>query len=281
MLAVTKILNNNVVIAHHPDYGEVVLIGKGLGFGKKPGDEIAGLEAEKFFVLKDKNEQEQYKSLLEYVDEQFVGVMNEFIDKLETRFGAKLNEHIHIGLTDHLHFAVKRIENGQGIHNPFLQETELAYPQEFAVATELTEWFGNQVGIRIPPGEIGFITLHIHSALTNRDLGDINRHTQMVSELVGMIEENLNMSIDRRDMNYLRLVRHLHHAIERIQFENYVDNQDALKEVLQKEYPVCYSLAWKLMKVMQRRLKRNVPDAEAVYLTLHLQRIVDNVREIE
>ena len=281
MLAVMKILNNNVVIAHHPDYGEVVLIGKGLGFGKKAGDEIARLEAEKFFVLKDKHEQEQYKNLLEYVDEQFVGVMNEFIDKLETRFGARLNEHIHIGLTDHLYFAVKRIENGQGIHNPFLQETELAYPQEFAVATELTEWFGNQVGIRIPPGEIGFITLHIHSALTNRDLGDINRHTQMVSELVGMIEENLNMSIDRRDMNYLRLVRHLHHAIERIQFENYVDNQDALKEVLQKEYPVCYSLAWKLMKVMQRRLKRRVPDAEAVYLTLHLQRIVDNVREIE
>lgn len=281
MLNVTKVLNNNVVIAEHAGYQEVVLIGKGLGFGKKPGDEIAGKHAEKFFVLKDQGEQEQYKNLLQYVDVDFIGVMNEFIDKLETRFGANLNEHIHVGLTDHLHFAVKRIQQGQGINNPFLQETELAYPQEYAVATELTEWFGHQVGVRIPPGEIGFITLHIHSALTNRNLAEINRHTQMVGELVEVIEENLNMTIDRRDMNYLRLVRHLHHAIERIQFENYVENQDALKDVLQKQYPVCYNLSWKLMKVMQRRLKKPVPDAEAVYLTLHLQRIVDNIREID
>ncbi|MDF9298644.1 CAT RNA binding domain-containing protein, partial [Geobacillus stearothermophilus] len=32
---VEKALNNNVLIAFHPEYGEVVLLGKGIGFGKK------------------------------------------------------------------------------------------------------------------------------------------------------------------------------------------------------------------------------------------------------
>ncbi|WP_280769519.1 glucose PTS transporter transcription antiterminator GlcT [Salipaludibacillus daqingensis] len=273
MLSVIKVLNNNVIIAKHPNYDEVVLIGKGLGFGKKPGQEVAGEHAEKFFVLKDAHEQKQFMNLLEYVDEDFIGIMNEFIEKLETRFGAKLNEHIHVGLTDHLYFAVKRIRKGHGIVNPFLQETELAYPQEYAAATELIEWLNDELNILIPEGEIGFITLHIHSALTNRNLAEINRHTQLVSELVTIIEDYLKTKINRQDMNYLRLVRHLHHAIERIQTETYVENQDSLKKVLQVEYPLCYTLSWKLMKIMQQRLHKTVPDAEAVYLTLHLQRL--------
>ncbi|PRO65614.1 glucose PTS transporter transcription antiterminator GlcT [Alkalicoccus urumqiensis] len=274
MVTVIKVLNNNVVIASHPEHDEAVLIGKGLGFGKKPGDEIAGEHAEKFFVLRDAEEQEQYKSLLAYVDESFIALMNEEIERLETTFQSSLNEHIHVGLTDHLYFAVKRLQQGHGIKNPFLRETELAYPQEYQAAVELAERFNKALGIRIPEGEIGFISLHIHSALTNRDLAQINRHTQLISELVERIENAFSLSIDREDLNYLRLVRHLNHAIERVEQENYAENQDPLLKVLQAEYPVCYNLSWKLMKIMQQRLQKKVPDAEAVYLTLHIQRLV-------
>ncbi len=35
MLSVIKSLNNNVLVATDPKYGEVILIGKGIGFGKK------------------------------------------------------------------------------------------------------------------------------------------------------------------------------------------------------------------------------------------------------
>ncbi|NJP37100.1 glucose PTS transporter transcription antiterminator GlcT [Alkalicoccus luteus] len=273
MLAVKKVLNNNVVIASHPDHEEVVLIGKGLGFGRNPGDEIAGSQAEKFFVLRNETEREQYKQLLTYIDEDFIGLMEEEISGLEEAFSSRLNEHIHVGLTDHLYFAVKRLQEGHGLTNPFLKETELAYPKEYQAATAMAERVGNRLGLRLPEGEIGFITLHIHSALTNRDLSVVNRHTQLVSELVRRIETFLGFELDRQDVNYLRLVRHLHHAIERVETETYTENQDPLLNVLQTEYPLCYNLSWKLMKVMQQRLNKHVPDAEAVYLTLHIQRI--------
>lgn len=278
MVTVVKVLNNNVVIASHPDYDEVVLIGKGLGFGKKQGEEIAGEQAEKFFVLRNLEEQEQYKNLLEYVDEDFIALMGEEIERLETTFRSTLNEHIHVGLTDHLYFAVKRIQQGQGIKNPFLKETELAYPLEYQAAAELAERFDKALGMRIPEGEIGFITLHIHSALTNRDLAQINRHTQLVSELVRYIETAFHIDIDRNDINYLRLVRHLNHAVERVDNEDHAENQENLLKLLQTEYPLCYDLSWKLMKVMQQRLKKRVPDAEAVYLTLHIQRLLSGER---
>jgi transcriptional antiterminator len=36
---VEKVLNNNVVIATHPSYGEVRTIGKGLGNNRNKGEE--------------------------------------------------------------------------------------------------------------------------------------------------------------------------------------------------------------------------------------------------
>jgi transcriptional antiterminator len=273
MLVVKKVLNNNVLVAEHPEYEEVVLIGKGLGFGKKNGDTVAGEQAEKFFVLREAKDQEQYKQLLDYVDENFIGLMNDIIEMVEERFSIRLHEHIHITLTDHLYYAIKRIKQGLDIKNPFLSETELAYPKEFQVANELIEFLNKQLNIDIPPGEIGFIALHIHSALSRRSLQEVNRHTQLIAELVQVIEKSLHIKIDREDVNYLRLVRHLHHAIERINKDQYIDNQEPLKKVLQSEYPLCYNLSWKLMKIMQQALKKTIPDAEAVYLTLHLQRL--------
>ncbi|WP_223701614.1 glucose PTS transporter transcription antiterminator GlcT [Sutcliffiella deserti] len=273
-MQVKKVLNNNVLIATHPEFGEVILTGKGIGFGKKTDETITVDRAEKFFVLRDQKEQQQYKQLLDYVDESFIGLMNECMERIEARFQVKLNEHIHVGLTDHLYFAVKRIRQGLDIKNPFLKETELAYPKEYIAAMEIVEWLNDKLNLSIPEGEIGFITLHIHSALTNRKLSEINRHTQLISEMVQLIENSLKITIDRTDVNYLRLIRHFHASIERIQLNQYrPDQQEMLAKVLQEEYPVCYNLAWKLIKIMQQKFQKSVPDAEAVYLTLHLQRL--------
>ncbi|UOE93337.1 transcription antiterminator [Alkalihalobacillus sp. LMS39] len=270
---VKKVLNNNVVIAHHPEYEEVVLIGKGIGFNKKQGEQVESNVAEKFFVLKDKKEQEQYKELLTYVDESFVGLMNELTTLIQKRFQVQVHEHIHVALTDHLYFAIKRVKQGLGISNPFLIETELAYPKEYALATEIVEWLNEKLSIVIPEGEIGFIALHIHSALTRRPLSEVNRHTQLIATLIEVIEHSLSLQIDRKDIHYLRLVRHLHDAIARVEKGNYDENQNALAKVLQEQYPICYNLSWKLIKIMQKAIKKTIPEAEAVYLTMHLQRL--------
>ncbi|KHF29976.1 PtsGHI operon antiterminator [Anoxybacillus sp. BCO1] len=42
---------------------------------------------------------------------------------------------------------------------------------------------------------------------------------------------------------------------------------------MKETYPLCYNLSWKLIKIMQQTLQLPVDEAEAVYLTLHLQRL--------
>jgi len=272
-LRIDKVLNNNVLIAEHPSYEEVVLIGKGIGFNRKRGDYIDTETVEKLFVLKNEKEQENYIKLLPFIDNEFLEVIISAMDLIKQRTNAVLNEHIHVALTDHLMFALTRVSQGMEMRNPFLIETKAMYRHEYEVAAEVVQFIKERTGIELPVGEIGFIALHIHSAITNKNLSDVNQHSQLVSMLVGMIEEQFKIIIDKESIDYMRLVRHLHFAIGRVVKGEKVEEPEKIAFLLKEEYPVCYNLSWKLIKVMQQTLKTKVFDAEAVYLTMHIQRL--------
>ncbi|WP_420491310.1 glucose PTS transporter transcription antiterminator GlcT [Neobacillus drentensis] len=272
-LLIDKVLNNNVLIAEHPSFKEVVLIGKGIGFNRKRGDYIETETVEKLFVLKDEKEQENYIKLLPFIDLDYLEVIISAIDIIKQRTHTDLNEHIHVALTDHLMFALTRSSKGMEMRNPFLVETKALYRHEYEIASTVVDYISDKTGIHLPVGEIGFIALHIHSALTNKNLSDVNQHSQLVSKLVNMVEEQFDIGIDKESIDYMRLVRHLRFAIERVIKAEKVEEPEKIANLLKVEYPVCYNLSWKLIKVMQQTLKMKVFDAEAVYLTMHLQRL--------
>ena len=159
------------------------------------------------------------------------------------------------------------------IRNPFLLETKSLYPDEYKIAAEVTEMINESLTVALPEGEIGFIALHIHSALVNKNVRDLTRHSELIMNLVKIIEEQFDVEIDKSSIDYMRLIRHLRFTIERVVAGEEVAEPEKITQLLKKEYPICYNLSWKLIKVMQQTLKMHVYDAEAVYLTLHLQRI--------
>ncbi|WP_226585118.1 glucose PTS transporter transcription antiterminator GlcT [Halobacillus litoralis] len=272
-LKIKKILNNNVVIADHPTYEEVVLIGKGIGFNKEKGDDISFDKADKTFLLSNEKEKEQYVSLLPHIDEKLIDFMNDVLLHIEARMGQELNQHIHVALTDHLAFAINRAKKNLQFANPFLLEIESLYPKEYQIAMEVVTMVYDKMGIQFPEGEIGFIALHIHSAVTDKTLREINKHNQLITHLVGLVEETMEVEINKNSVDYHRLVQHLHRAIDRVYQGEHVGDEIRLSKMLKEEYPVCYNLAWKLIKVMQKQLNKPVDESEAIYLTIHLQRL--------
>ncbi|MBO9129846.1 transcription antiterminator [Bacillus sp. 165] len=278
-LKIKKVLNNNVIIGGHPEHGEVVVIGKGIGFGKKAGDELSGELAEKMFVLKNEREREQYKLLVPHVSERLIEIMNDVMLHIQSRVEAPLNEHIHIALTDHIAFAIKRLKQGFAIDNPFLLETKALYPDEYKIAAEVVDFINKRLNIHLPEGEIGFIALHIYSSVTDSELAAVNQNSRFIGKLISFIEEELRIEIDKESIHFLRLVRHLHYAIERVKSGEEVQEPKRFAEILKEEYPVLYDLAWKLVKIMQKQLQKPVYEAETVYLTMHLHRLVQSKTE--
>lgn len=274
-----KALNNNVLIATNSSGLEVILIGRGIGFGAKAGESIQQEKIEKLFVLNDPYEQEQYKQLLSNLDEDTLKVLIAAVEMIQQRANQPLNEHIHVALTDHLVFAVSRMRRGMAIRNPFLLETKALYPEEYGIAAEVTAMVNKQLMVSLPEGEIGFITLHIHSALVNKNVREITRHSKLIVQLVNMIEQQFGIEIDKNSIDYMRLIRHLRFTIERVVRGERVAEPKKITHLLKSEYPVCYNLAWKLIKVMQQALQKEIFEAEAVYLSLHLQRIQAKAEE--
>ncbi|MGG6310977.1 glucose PTS transporter transcription antiterminator GlcT [Paenibacillus macerans] len=272
-LRVAKVLNNNVIIANHPEHGEVVVIGKGIGFNRKTDDSIALDAVEKMFILTNQQEQEQYKQLVPQVDEQLIEIIGEIIMYISRKTQVELNEHIHIALTDHLAFAIKRAEQDLAFHNPFLFETKEIYPVEFELAEYAIALIKQRMGVDLGEDETGFVALHINSAMTNRHISEVRGHAQLIADLVGIIEEEFQFSILRHSLDYSRMLTHLRFAIERIRRGEQVSEVDKLEILLKQEYPTLYSLAYKLTKVMEQRLKMPVYQAEVSYLTLHLHRV--------
>lgn len=215
-LQVAKVLNNNVIIANHPQHDEVVVIGKGIGFNRKSNDFVPLELVEKMFILKNQQEQEQYKQLVRQVDEKLIEVIGEVIMYISKKTQTELNEHIHIALTDHLAFALKRAEQDIAIHNPFLYETKEIYPVEFELAEYAIDLIRRKMGVDLGDDEIGFVALHINSAMTNRHISEVRGQAELIADLVCIVEQELDVVIQRNSLDYSRLLTHLRFAIERI-----------------------------------------------------------------
>ncbi|WP_026690578.1 glucose PTS transporter transcription antiterminator GlcT [Alteribacter aurantiacus] len=272
---IKKVLNNNVVIVSGEDQSERILIGNGIGFSKKKGDILSDQQYEKVFKLENEREQKLYKQLLHHVDPTIVQAINDAIRDIQEKLDLPVHEHIHIALTDHIAFAIKRVEQGLDIKNPFLHDTELLYPKEFKIAEEVVNDLNKKLDVHLPRSEIGFVTLHIHSAVSNRSLKEINQHSQLITKLVHVIESQLDVKIDKESIDYARLVSHLRRVIDRVIDDDRVDVHEKLASVLKKEYPVCYNLSWKLVKIIQQAIHKPIPEAEIVYITIHLQRLTN------
>lgn len=269
MIKVEKALNNNVVIAND-ELEEIVLIGRGIGFNKKYGDEVQTEEAEKVYKLIGQQDSNRYQTLLSMADEELFQTTFEAIELIDERTANKVNDRILLSLTDHLLFSIKRLKEGIEMNNPFINETRVLYPKEYRIAEEVVEMFNKKYHLKLPEAEVGFITLHIHSSIYNRTLHEMNMISEVVHQALIIIENGLDIKVDKSSLLYDRFVRHISFCVQRVMNSEGAPYQEQFDELLKEQYPICYNIAIKVVKMIQNKLQQKVYDSEVVYLTMHI-----------
>ena len=94
------------------------MIEKELDLGKSERC-IGARTNRKNVCLKNERDREQYKLLVPHISEKLIELMNDIMLYIQEKAKSPLNEHIHIALTDHISFAIKRLKQGLTIDNPF------------------------------------------------------------------------------------------------------------------------------------------------------------------
>lgn len=267
---VIKALNNNMVLIKEQGV-EKILLAKGIGFNKKFGDILEdNLEVDKVFSIEDKKNQENLKEVYNRVDGEFVAICEEALAEISEELGEELNETIHIGLIDHLAIAMKRLKNKEQINNPFIVEIETLYSVEFEMAKKIVNKLQDKYEIDFPEGEIGFITLHIHSARNGKMLSNSIKYSYLSNKIIIYIEEKFNSKIDKRSLDYARFLSHVRFTIERVLTDTVLKND--LTEIIKKSYPLSYEIAEGASKIIEETLDKKVYDDEVAYIAMHVER---------
>lgn len=268
---VLKSLSSNVVVSEK-DSNVYVLFGKGIGFGKKPGELITkGSNIEQKFIKIDDNEKANYVEILKNVEAEILAVTEEIISLAEDILEEKLTSRIHVGLSDHISFAMKRMELGIDIVNPFLNEIQTLYPDEYSIAEKGIKLIKEKFNMHFPQSEIGFITLHIHSARVNEEVSQSLKYTRIVKEVMDYIQDILGINTNQKSMEYARLVSHLRYALDRI------ENDKVLKNVMLESIKISMSeefeISKKVCKFISEKLLKEVCEDEIGYMSLHIYRL--------
>jgi transcriptional antiterminator len=276
MFTALKVLNNNVVMACDEKNLECIVVGKGIGFSKKPGD-VIDERIEKVYYLQEKANVVKFSELLNNIRDEVIGISEELIAYAENVKGRKLNEHIHIALPDHIAFAIERIKGGIDIKNPFNQEISALYKDDYKIALRAIDLIKDRLNVRLPEDEAGFIALHLHAAFENSGVSVTMKNTRLVSELVKSIEDMIGRKIETDSIDYLRLITHLKFAVDRIERGMPISNELLLP--IKRKFKKAYKIAASIAKHIGNSLGTNVPEDEIGYLAIHIQRLMNDMQK--
>ncbi|WDA22313.1 PRD domain-containing protein [Enterococcus faecalis] len=273
-MKIKKVLNQNAVLVL--DEGqEKVAVGKGVGFNKTKNDVLSRQLVERMFVMEPEG-LKKLQVLLSQIEDKYFLASEEIIQHAETVLGEKLNEHINIGLSDHIAFAAENIQNNIIVRNKLLSEIEILYSEEFAIAQWAVEYLTQTLEIPFSYDEAGYIAIHIHSARSGRtDNSKSIREVTIVSEIIHLIEQELAIDIhdDKNSLSYSRLVNHLRLFIHRFQQNQYAVLDEEILEVVKKKYAESYEISKKVQVLLMRNFYYQVPNEELGYLSIHIERL--------
>lgn len=271
MYRVIKVLNNNgILVLDGEQKKEMILLGSGIGFGKRPGEQFASASGARIYTLVTRRDQTAIK-MVNGIDPVFLEATGKILEDARKTVG-EISQDIFLPMADHIALAARRAKENVQIPNPFTNEIRVIFPKEYEAALRGREVLREMTGCELSDDEAGFIALHIHSGLCGEKVSDALDGTRVINESIGMIEKTYGIHINRNSLGYTRIMSHLYYMVMRIREEEVlkVDMNVYVENVFTK----AWECAGEICAFMERALKKPVPAEEQGFLGIHIERVV-------
>lgn len=271
-MLIKKVFNNNVVLAVGEDENELIVMGRGIAFQKKAGEFIDESKVDKIFVEGLSN---KLTELLKDTPQNHLELADEIINNAKSKLTAKLSDYIYLTLTDHLDFAITRIQQGQILRNPLLWEIRKIYPKEYRIGIQALEMVKEKLGVILPEDEAGSIALHLVNAQNgSREMDQTIEITEMVHDILQIVKYHYGVDLDEESLNYSRFIVHLRFFAQRLTEKHInVDDNNDLFEIVKEKFPHAYSCVEIIGGYVKKATDLSLSKSEMVYLMLHIQRV--------
>lgn len=273
-MIIQKIINNNIISAYDESGAEIVVMGRGIGFGKRAGNQVPDDRIEKVFRIQSHSVAEQLQELLANMPLEHVKVSSDIIAYAKEHLKLKLNQSIYVTLTDHINFAIERLNQGIALENALLWEIKRFYSQEFELGQYALKMIHEKLGIDLPEDEAGFIALHFVNAEYGTDIRDAWNFPNLMKEILAIVKSELQIDLDEQSIHYERFVTHVKFLLQRVYRKELLPNEEAEWAAMVKgKYPKEYCCSEKIAEYIEQATGSKLSGEEIMYLSIHIRRV--------
>jgi transcriptional antiterminator len=270
---ITKILNHNTVLAlNQEDNLENLVMGKGVGFGRKPGERVDFAPDATVYQLSQKCDRGNPRDLVKRIDPLYLNIANAIILDAKNTFG-QVDTSILIPMADHIAFAAQRIQKNAPIGNPLTQDIKALFPDEFQVARRGGDLIAEQTGLRFSDDELGYIALHIHSALESMQVSQAMQTAAIIRTCVDLVQQAAGVTLDVNSLSYNHLMSHIKYMAARLLKGERLSMD--VNHIMRVSCPRAFDISEEICRQLERTLGHPVDEVEIGYLAMHVQRVFD------
>ena len=277
-MLIKRIINNNVIASADDKGREIIVTGRGIGFKRKPGEEIPDESVEKIYRMEDKEGQSKLTELVSSIPLKHIQITDKLIEMFKSSLDSKLNDMILITLSDHISFAIQRKEQGLEFKNPMFREIMEFYPKEFQLGCRALDVIEKELGVRLAGDEAAFIALHIINSEMGTNISLAYKITELINGAVTIAEEYYGRKFDIESDAFNRFVVHLRFLARRIfsgrLTEDSSDTEDTqFRKIIEKSCRHHFMCAQRIAEYIEKNYNAKINNNETVFLTIHLKRI--------
>lgn len=283
-MQILRVFNNNVVLARSGGHGgEVVATGRGIGFGRKSGDEIDDASVARVFVPADGRDPDHSAEIIAGLPAGRVAQVAAALEAANAPEQLRGKLTLVAALSDHIEFALHRAGR-EAVEYPLRSEVINLYPDEYELGVALLREINarqREAGEQeLPESEATAVALHlVNAGFSTGDLTHTYRMTGVIQQMLEVVSAGLGVSLDGTSISVARFITHVRYLLVRLSRGDQLDHgASPLTRQLLAAYPGEMACARTVASVVELRFDCALTEDEIAYLGLHIIRLGESER---
>lgn len=276
MLKFLKTLNNSAAIVETDSGESEIVLGKGIGFNLKKGDQIDESKIERRFVTADDHKKDQVKD----IRPETIDITNQVVRLVESLLNIKFNDFQYLALADHIDFALTRVkDNIDFSDNNTRWEVRNLFPKEYQVAEQTIKLIDSQLKVTLPKSESVLMTYHLVNAESDdAQVQETVQITQLIKDIINIIQFEYKLVLDTNSFNYSRFITHLRALLVRLMRHQKTDTEEldpSLLSFMKVKYNQAYETSERIATYLNSKMGWELKPDDKFYLVLHIWRVTN------
>ena len=271
-----KSYNNSVALVEENGQ-ELIVVGKGIGFGLKPGMEVDVSKIERRYRSDEESMSEI--SQIKEIKAQVLNATTKIIEMAEPDLNIQFTDNQYLTLADHINFAIQRLQEDINIGWSGVSRWEIKslFPKEYKVAEKAVKILDSEFQITLPEEEIVLLTYHfVNAGNDDSKVQDTIKISKLISGIVDIVQYRYRIVFDTESFNYSRFITHLRALMVRkvLHQESGEDELDpTILELMKLKYAEAFETVESISTYLEGKAGWKLNQNDKLYLVLHIWRV--------